>query len=538
MMFQDKSSRRRSDRLMFTIDLRVEGVTEKGEAFECPGHATAVNRHGAQIRLDRFVAVGRQVRVTNLDNGAAGDFRVVRMLASSSPGQVEFGAEALSDDPAFWGIDFPPRPKKAPESRGLLECARCRTARFLPLSLSEVDVLESGGLLLKPCTACQADTSWGYATQDSGAEGLPKPQASGAPHAAATPAGERGDRRAFVQRPISIRNSAGRVDKAQTESLSKRELSCSSEKTYEVNQEVTLEWANPSTGLRVEARGRVLRRHSIGGSRRKIYSIRYESPITALPASQPGETVWHYAAFSGLVLAAAALMETNVLALASSFFVPAGSLHRIAYLSGVLLLVCLAYLIWRSILAREPEARYNLKRKHRIVAGLVAALFMGALALGATQGLYQGYERVHIHRLLLDLTIAGTLETNIDAAENRVLAAPSDYLDACATLKLLAGRWESQLNTLSADAATLTRFQWRRGDAFQAAIERLQGVLGLSRRKLELIQKQAALPIQARGIPLGEQDAFWQANFQTLRRQITDLNARKSHLLNAQVAEN
>src|SRR5579859_7100880 len=105
-MFEDKSRKRRSDRLMFTIALRAEGVTEKGEAFDCPGHATAVNRHGAQIRLDRIVAVGRQVRLVNLDNGAAGDFRVVRMLASSSPDGVEFAVEALGDYPTFWGIEF------------------------------------------------------------------------------------------------------------------------------------------------------------------------------------------------------------------------------------------------------------------------------------------------------------------------------------------------------------------------------------------------------------------------------------------------
>ena len=542
-MFQDKSRKRRSDRLMFTIALRVEGTTEKGEVFDCPGHATAVNRHGAQIRLDRSVAVGRQVRVTNLENSAAGEFRVVRMLASPSPDGVEFAVEALGDYPTFWGIEFPPRPKKPPESRALVECRRCRVVRLLPLTFSEVDMLESGGLLLKPCAACQTDTSWGYAMQAPGAGEFPQArepagQEREARSATLTPAEERGERRAFVQRPISIRNSAGHVDKAQTESLSKREMSCSSEKAYEVNQEVTLEWANPSTGLRVQARGRVLYRHSIGGSRRKIYSIRYESPVTALPAAPPEETLGHYVAFSALAVAAAALMETSVLGLASSVFVPASSFQRVGYLAGVLLLVSLAYMVWRSILGREPEARQTLKRKHRIVAGLVAALFTGALALGATRGLYQGYERVHVQRLLRDLTIAGTLEINIDAAENRVLAAPGDYVDACATLQLLAGRWEEQIDNLSVDAAALARFQWRRSEPFEQGMKRLQEVLSLNHRKLELVQKQIGLAIQAQKISPGNQDAFWQANFQPLRQQIIDLNARKGRLINSQVAEN
>jgi hypothetical protein len=525
---------------MFTIALRVEGISEKGEAFECSGHATGVNRYGAQIRLDKVVAVGRQVRVTNLDNGAVGDFRVVGMLASSSPGQVEFGAEALSDNPTFWGIEFPLRPKKPLESRGLVECRRCRAARFLPLSISEVEVLESGGLLLKPCAACQIDTSWGYAMQ-AAAEDFQQTRDTATTERAAGlfPAvDERGDRRAFVQRPISIRTSTGQVDKAQTESLSKTGLSCSSEKAYEVNQEITLEWANPGTGLRVQARGRILRRHSIGGSRRKIYSIRYESPITALPAARPERTLGYYAAFTFLVAAAAALLGTSVLGLASNLYAPAGSLRRVASFAGVLLLVCLASLVWRFILAREPEARQTFQRKHRIATGMAAVLLVGALAAGATMGLERNHERVHVQTLLRDLVLAGALESNIDAAENRVLASPGDYVDACATLQLLAGRWGGQLNDLSTDAGALSRrAPWRSSERLRTALGRLQDVLGIDRRKLELIQKQAGLASQARNLAPDGQAAFWQANFQPLREQIIDLNARKRRLIRPQAAE-
>jgi hypothetical protein len=243
-------------------------------------------------------------------------------------------------------------------------------------------------------------------------------------------------------------------------------------------------------------------------------------------------------AFSVLAVAAAALMETNVLAFASSVLVPTSSFRRAGYLAVALLLVCLAYLVWRSILSREPDARRAFQRKHRVVTGLVAALFLGALALGAARGLYRGYERAHVQRVLRDLVMAGTLETNIDDAENRVLAAPSDYMDACATLQLLAGRWQEQLDILSADAAALTRFQWRRSEPFEQAMQRLQEILGLNRRKLEIVQKQAGLASQARSVPPDDQGAFWEANFQPLRSLVIDLNARKSRLLNSQVAEN
>ncbi len=525
MVFQDKARQRRSDRLMFTLALRVEGSSEAGVAFECPGHATAVNRYGAQIRVDRSIPVGRQVRLTNLYNGATGDFRVVGMLASSSPGKIEFGVEALADYPTFWGVEFPPRPRKPSESRALLECQKCRTVHLLPLSLSEVDVLESGGVLLKPCAACQADTPWGYAMQATGPGEFPPV------------AGERGDRPAFVQRPISIRTASGQLDKAQTESLSKKELSCSSEKTYEVNQAVTLEWANPSTGLRVEARGRVFRRHDIGGSRRKIYNIRYESPITALPTARRAGVRNYYLALGGLVAAAAVLAEAGALSLTSSLLVAGGGILRVVYFSGVLLLVCVAYKVWKSILAREPEAHKALQRRHRLAAAMVAVLFTGALALGTTRGYYQGYEKVHAQRLLRDLVISGTLETNIDASENRIFTSPGDYLDACATLQILAERWEHQLGDLTADAAALTRYKWPRGASFERAMHRFREIISLNRQKIRLVQEQVNLRVQAQGLPAEKQDAFWETRFQPLRHDILELNARKNHLLISQMEQ-
>ena len=543
MIFQGKSRKRRSDRLRFRIPLRVEGITEKGDAFECQGHTTALNRHGAQIRLHKPVAVGRQVRLTNLDNGATGSFRVVGILASSSANGTEFGVEALGNYPAFWGIDFPSRPKKPPESRALLECRRCRATRLLPLSLSEVDVLESGGVLLKPCAVCEADTRWGYALEAAGVKEFPQgppragPDPEGLPNALTQPE-ERGGRPAFVQRPISIRTSSGQVDKAQTESLWKWGLSYSSEKTYQVNQEVTLEWANPGAGLRVEVQGRFLRRLDVGGSRRKIYNIHYESPVTALPAAHSGETRKRYLAFGALVAAAAVLVETNVMTLASGAWIPDESADRVAYFGGVLLLLSLAYKVWKSILEREPEAQKNLKTKHRIVTGLVAVLLTGALALGVARGLYRGFERVHAQRLLRDLAISATLEKNVDAAENRVFAAPDDYVDACATLQLLAGQWETQLDNLSGDAQALTGSQWRRGGKFERAMRRFRQIIRLNHQKIELVQKQVNLGSQARNIPSDRQEAFWQANFQPLRRQILELNARKRRLLRSPLVEN
>lgn len=540
MIFQDKSRERRSDRLMCTISLRVEGATQNGDAFESPGQAIGVNRHGAQIRLDEPIAIGRQVRLTNLENGAQGDFRVIGILSSSEAAGVEFGVEALGDYPTFWGIEFPARSRKPAESRALVECRTCHAVRFMPLSFSEVEVLESGGVLLKVCGACNVDTRWGYAMQvaRAGAVAAQGSRDREAPSARPIPGEEKAERPAFVQRPILIRVSSGQIDKAQTESLSKGGLSCSSEKVYEVNQEVTLEWANPGTGLRVQTRGRILRRHDLGGSKRKIYNVRYESSIMALPAARSGPTRKLYLAFSAIVAVAVALTETSVLALTTSVFAPGGSVRRVAYSAGVLLLVCVAYKLWTSILRREPEAQAGLKKKHRVAAALVAAGFAVAVAVGAVRGRNQVTERFEVQRLLRDFAISETLEKNIDAAENRVFTASSDYVDACATLRLLAAQWAGRLDNLSVDAAELSRLRGWHGEKLAKGIKRLQEIISLDRQKIRLIQNQIALEAGAQSISPAKQNAFWQANFEPLRREILNLDVHKDQLSHSRAAEN
>ncbi len=62
------SRKRRSDRLMVSIPVRVSGVTETGEAFERSGHAVEVNRFGAHIQMEKPVQASPKVLLTNLKN--------------------------------------------------------------------------------------------------------------------------------------------------------------------------------------------------------------------------------------------------------------------------------------------------------------------------------------------------------------------------------------------------------------------------------------------------------------------------------------
>lgn len=71
----------------------------------------------------------------------------------------------------------------------------------------------------------------------------------------------------------------------------------------------------------------------------------------------------------------------------------------------------------------------------------------------------------------------------------------------------------------------------RRGQKFDAAMMHFEKILRLNQQKLRLAQEQAGLGVEARSIPREKQGAFWQVNFQPLRRQVLDLDARKGRLV-------
>ena len=539
MVFKKDSQKRRSDRLMLTIPVRVEGLDDSGEPFECGGQAVGINRHGAYVHLDRPISASQKILLTNLENKLRREFRVVGIREKSSTEETDLGVEAVDDCPSFWGIDFPAGPRKPGESRGLLECRQCHTASLLPLSPDEIEVLESGGTVKRPCASCGTKTDWGFAKEGSRADNfLPEPDSATDGDDDVPDVRRRGKPVVFVQRPVSIRTAAGDVETVQTENLSKDEIRCTSEKNYEVNQAVTLEWENSGDGQRLRIQGRIRRRQMIAGSSRRIYSIRHEGSTATLPPAPLKPARKLYVAMGGLVAAASVLLGVSVWELVSSLSVPSGEARRVACLGGVLLLLLPAYLAWKTILAREPESRKGLRKRHLMAGTLVAVFFLGALGVGALGGLLRGYQRQQAQQVLHDLSMARVFESNIDAAENRVLANPSDYADACASLQMLAGPWQNHLDALTAHASELYRFELWPNPRSSEALKGLDEIVALDRRKLQLVRKQTALAGEAQSVDPDKQQAFWQSRFPPLRQEILELNAQKNRLAQSLMAVN
>ncbi|MGA8183976.1 MAG: hypothetical protein WB819_10070 [Terriglobia bacterium] len=537
MTFIKDSRKRRSDRLMVSIPVRVSGVTETGEAFERSGHAVDVNRFGAYIQMEKPVQASPKILLTNLENNLSGEFRVVKVLESSPAGNTALGVEALGNYPTFWGIDFPARPMKPSESRGLLECLKCRSATLHPLMLDEIEVLESGGSVKKPCTSCGSKTEWKFAME--GARGTLPERDPAAPDEDKTAAEQQpGKRTVYMQRPVSVRTASGEIETVQTEDLSNNEFRCASKKSYEVNQVVTLEWESSGTGRRIQTQGRIRRRQSVAGSPRVIYSIRYEGQSAVLPPAPLKSIRKLYAAMAVLVAAASVLLVINVRGLVFSLTVPSGSVaRRVAYLGAILLLVSLAHKVWKTILAREPENRQMLRKRHRAIAWLVAIVFLGSLGMGALYGVASGYQRQQTLKVLNDLAMARIFESNIDSAENRLMDSPENYADVCATLALLAGKWQTHLDALSADALELYRTQLWQSAKSREGMKALEEVLALDRRKLRVVEEQIALRAEAKNLSPDQQQAFWQSNFPPLRQKIGDLDREKDRVVKTLIAE-
>jgi hypothetical protein len=535
MAFKKDSQKRRSDRLMVRIPLSISGLTETGEPFECHGHAVDVNRFGARIRLERPIPVAGNVLLTNMENNLRGEFRIVKVLETTPAGKKALGVETLGNYPTFWGIAFPTRSKRAGESRGLLECQQCHSATLHPLILDEIEVLECGGTVRKPCASCGARTEWKFA-MEAGLAALPGTDAP----AWRQDAGEKqqGTRTVFMQHPVTLQTAAGDIEIVQTENLSKDEIRCSSEKSYEVSQGVTLEWENSGTGKRLRVQGRIRRRQSIAGSRRVVYSIRYEGTPVVLPPAPLKPAGKFYAVMTALAAAACVLVALNVRRIILSLTFPLSSMALpIAFLGAALLPAALAHKAWKTVLAREPESRQIFRKRHLTAAWITAFVFLGSLGTGVVAGLASGHQRGRRLKVLHDFAVARIFESNIDAAENRVMESPADYSDVCATLALLAAKWRPQLDALSADALELYRFQLWQSVNSREEMKGLEEILALERRKLDVVKQQIALKDEAANVSPDRQLPFWQSSFAPLRQKIRDMDARKQQVVKALIAE-
>lgn len=274
-----ETDRRRSERLLITIPIQVEGMDQKGERFSEATRTLVINRQGARITLKRAVCVGAVLQISTMGGRRSGKFRIVGPTQPPTGEGGEWGIECQEARINIWGIGFPPPAPGDGACAALLECRRCHEIKLCQLSMIEHEVLEKTGLLVKECEICGRSTSWSFKepsvalASDDGSTTLPPDVTLSAKTLASQ---RRTHNRVALQLPIRLRGFYGSEEFTRTENVSRTGLCFITDRNYEVGEVILVTCPYEKNGHNIEMRGHVVRRREMQGTGRKIYGVSYE----------------------------------------------------------------------------------------------------------------------------------------------------------------------------------------------------------------------------------------------------------------------
>jgi PilZ domain len=227
----DQPEQRRTERLTLSIPIRVMGTDLAGEQFTEDTHTLVVNQAGARIVLQHRVAAEDSIRIVNLENYNEADFRVVGPTRLSGTEVAEWGVECSEAGRNIWGIELPPPlSQQGPDAGVLLECRACHGQGFWPVTLMEVEVLDTTGIINRLCSKCGKTTYWTYVDiSRRPREFTPNEPVMPAPRESEVKKKmeKRHDKRMGMKLPVLVRNAKGEEETGKTENLSKGGLAVS-----------------------------------------------------------------------------------------------------------------------------------------------------------------------------------------------------------------------------------------------------------------------------------------------------------------------
>jgi hypothetical protein len=102
------ANRRRSQRVLMAIPVRVSGQTGAGLPFEEETHTRAISAHGALISVSAQVYRGQRLTLSNVQTKAALEC-VVAHIDRHQSDHPQVGVEFALPNPIFWHVAFPPK---------------------------------------------------------------------------------------------------------------------------------------------------------------------------------------------------------------------------------------------------------------------------------------------------------------------------------------------------------------------------------------------------------------------------------------------
>ncbi len=274
-MAQDEQ--RRTERVQLRIPIRVVGFSEATGEFTEDTHTFVVNRAGARIALRHAVVPDDEVRIINLENYSEADFRVVGAMSPPGAEVAEWGVECTESGRNIWGIEFP-APLPSEEAAALLECRACRNQGLWPITLMDVEVLGSTGMVTRSCDKCLKTTYWTYA------EVTRRPREFTPSDPVAPPVREvkvkekaekRTDKRLAMKLPILVRRQTGEEELSKTENLSKRGVAVGLAMELAPGEAVDIVCPYSRGGEKIWQKAEVRRRGALPVGGKHSYGIRY-----------------------------------------------------------------------------------------------------------------------------------------------------------------------------------------------------------------------------------------------------------------------
>jgi len=102
------TNRRRSQRVLMAIPVRVSGKTGAALPFEEDARTRAISAHGALILLSAQVFRGQRLTLSNVQTKASLEC-VVAHIDRRQKNQPQVGVEFMLPNPMFWHVAFPPK---------------------------------------------------------------------------------------------------------------------------------------------------------------------------------------------------------------------------------------------------------------------------------------------------------------------------------------------------------------------------------------------------------------------------------------------
>lgn len=274
-----KPERRTTERLALRIPIHVIGFGTANGDFTEDTETLVVNQAGARITLKHHVVADDTIRIVNLETHAEAECRVVGPTRLQGEEVCEWGVECTEKDHNLWGIELPPPlPRDGKEAGALLECRACHSQGFWPLTLMEVEVLDSTGEINRSCTKCAKTTYWAYSDVNR------RPRKFSATEPVA-PKPRESDVKKFVERrkfkrmilrlPIFVRNAKGEEEISKTDNVSKGGCAVPLAMELQVGDVVSVECPHTSEVPDILQKAEVRYRATFSFSDRRIYGLKY-----------------------------------------------------------------------------------------------------------------------------------------------------------------------------------------------------------------------------------------------------------------------